>query len=126
VADYLQRAARHIASATDVKQAYAVGEAAVKLALQGRNAVMPIIVRKSDSPYRWTIGEAPLSKVANVEKKLPRNYISSDGYGITARARTYLSPLIAGEDYPLYKAGLPQYVKLKNQLVPKKLPPFEI
>jgi ATP-dependent phosphofructokinase / diphosphate-dependent phosphofructokinase len=126
VADYLQRAARHIASATDVKQAYAVGEAAVKLALQGRNAVMPIIVRKSDRPYRWTIGEAPLSKVANVEKKLPRNYISSDGYGITARARTYLAPLIAGEDYPVYKGGLPQYVTLKNELVPKKLPPFEV
>jgi ATP-dependent phosphofructokinase / diphosphate-dependent phosphofructokinase len=126
VADYLQRAARHIASATDVKQAYAVGEAAVKFALAGKNAVMPIIIRKSDRPYRWTIGEAPLSKVANIEKKLPRSFISRDGYGITQKARTYLAPLIAGEDYPAYRAGLPRYVTLKNQLVAKKLPPFDI
>jgi ATP-dependent phosphofructokinase / diphosphate-dependent phosphofructokinase len=126
VADYLQRAARHIASATDVKQAYAVGEAAVKFALAGKNAVMPTIVRKSDKPYRWTIGEAPLAKVANVEKALPRNYITRDGYGITERARTYLAPLIAGEDYPAYKGGLPQYARLKNQLVPKKLPAFDV
>ncbi len=126
VADYLQRAARHIASATDVQQAYAVGRAAVELALAGRNAVMPIIVRKSDQPYKWTIGEAPLAKVANVEKPLPRSYISKDGFGITSRARQYLAPLITGEDPPPYKHGLPQYVKLKAVLVPKKLPPFEV
>jgi ATP-dependent phosphofructokinase / diphosphate-dependent phosphofructokinase len=126
VADYLQRAARHIASATDVKQAYAVGEAAVKFALAGKNDVMPIIVRKSDRPYRWTIGEAPLSKVANVEKTMPRSFITRDGYGITAKARTYLAPLIAGEDYPSYKDGLPQYVALKNVLVEKKLPAFSL
>jgi 6-phosphofructokinase len=124
VADYLQRAARHIASATDVEQAYAVGRAAVEFAVSGKNAVMPIIVRKSTKPYRWTIGEAKLSKVANVEKKMPRNFITRDGFGITQKARDYLSPLITGEDYPLYKHGLPQYVELKNQLVPKKLPPY--
>ena len=124
VADYLQRAARHIASATDVEQAYAVGRAAVEFAVSGKNAVMPIIVRTSTKPYRWTIGEAKLSKVANVEKKMPRNFITRDGFGITQKARDYLSPLITGEDYPLYKNGLPQYVELKNQLVPKRLPPY--
>jgi 6-phosphofructokinase 1 len=124
VADYLQRAARHIASATDVEQAYAVGRAAVEFAVAGKNAVMPIIVRKSTKPYRWTIGEAPLSKIANVEKVMPRNFITRDGFGITQKARDYLEPLIGGEDYPRYKNGLPQYVTLKNQLVPKKLGPF--
>jgi ATP-dependent phosphofructokinase / diphosphate-dependent phosphofructokinase len=126
VADYLQRAARHIASATDVEQAYAVGKAAVEFALAGRNAVMPVIVRKRDQPYRWSVDAVPLAKVANVERKMPRNYITRDGFGITAAARTYLSPLIAGEDYPAYRRGLPDYVRLKNVLVAKKLPPFEV
>ena len=126
VADYLQRAARHIASKTDVDQAYAVGSAAVKLALEGKNAVMPVIRRKSSKPYRWDIAEAPLSSVANVEKMMPRSFITRDGYGITAAAREYLSPLINGEDYPPYKGGLPKYVRLKNQLVRKKLPAFEV
>lgn len=126
VADYLQRAARHIASATDVEQAYALGAAAVDLALAGRNAVMPVIVRKRDKPYRWTIGEVPLEKVANVEKSMPRNFITRDGFGITERARTYLQPLIEGEDYPTYKGGLPQYTRLKNELVPKKLKGFRV
>ncbi|MEE8343181.1 MAG: 6-phosphofructokinase [Gammaproteobacteria bacterium] len=121
VADYLQRAARHIASKTDVEQAYALGKAAVEMALQGKNAVMPIIVRKSDQPYRWTIGETKLSRVANVEKIMPKSYITKDGFGITTRCRRYLSPLIKGEDYPPYKNGLPQYVELKNVGVPKKL-----
>ncbi|NOX43940.1 MAG: 6-phosphofructokinase [Gammaproteobacteria bacterium] len=121
VADYLQRAARHIASKTDVEQAYALGKAAVQLALKGQNAVMPTIVRKSDKPYKWTVGVAKLSAVANVEKMMPRNYISKDGMGITERCRTYLLPLIKGEDYPPYKNGLPQYVVLKNVAVPKKL-----
>lgn len=125
VADYLQRAARHIASATDVEQAYAVGKAAVTFALDGKNAVMPVIQRKRSKPYRWDIGEAPLGKVANVEKMMPRSFISNDGFGITARAREYLSPLIQGEDYPPYRDGLPQYVRLKNQLVRKKLPAFK-
>ena len=125
VADYLQRAARHIASATDVEQAYAVGKAAVAFALEGKNAVMPVIQRKRSKPYRWDIGEAPLGKVANVEKMMPRSFISRDGFGITARAREYLSPLIQGEDYPPYRDGLPQYVRLKNQLVRKKLPAFK-
>lgn len=124
VADYLQRAARHIASKTDVDQAYAVGKAAVEFALAGKNAVMPTIVRTSDSPYKWKIGEAKLDKVANVERKMPKNFITRDGFGITAAAKRYLSPLIAGEDYPKYKNGLPQYVRLKNVLVPKKLPEF--
>ena len=125
VADYLQRAARHIASATDVEQAYAVGKAAVTFALDGKNAVMPVIQRKRSKPYRWDIGEAPLGKVANVEKMMPRSFISKDGFGITASAREYLSPLIQGEDYPPYRDGLPQYVRLKNQLVRKKLPAFK-
>jgi 6-phosphofructokinase len=121
VADYLQRAARHLASKTDLEQAYAVGVAAVRAALAGQNAVMPAIVRTSDKPYRWKIEIAALERVANVEKKLPRDFISSDGYGITAKARRYLSPLVRGEDYPPFKDGLPHYVRLKNVAVPKKL-----
>lgn len=123
VADYLQRAARHIASRTDVEQAYAVGRAAVELAVGGHNAAMVTIVRKSDKPYRWTTGMAPLAKVANVERKLPRNFISRDGYHITEACRRYLQPLIEGEDYPPYKFGLPVYVKLKNAAVKKRLDP---
>lgn len=119
--DYLQRAARHIASKTDVDQAYAVGKAAVEFALAGKNAVMPIIVRDSNSPYRWSIGEAPLEKVANVEMKMPREFITPDGFGITQPCREYLSPLIQGEDYPPYRNGLPVYVSLKNTAVPKVL-----
>ncbi len=126
VADYLQRSARHIASGTDVAQAYAVGQAAVELALKGENSVMPTIVRASDHPYKWEIGHAPLSKVANVEKFMPREFISADGFGITEACRTYLSPLIQGEDYPPYHNGLPRYVTLKNQLVAKRLPEFKL
>ncbi|HLZ99297.1 MAG TPA: 6-phosphofructokinase [Steroidobacteraceae bacterium] len=121
VADYLQRSARHIASKVDVAQAYAVGKAAVELAVKGRNAVMPIIVRKSSKPYRWTIGEAPLTAVANQEKKVPRHYITTDGFGITAACRRYLTPLIEGEEYPPYISGLPAYVTLKGARVPKRL-----
>ena len=121
VADYLQRAARHLASKTDLEQAYAVGRAAVLLAVRGKSAVMPAIVRTSDKPYRWKIEAAPLDKVANVEKKLPRDYISADGYGITAKARAYLSPLTRGEAFPPFRDGLPQYVRLKNIPVAKKL-----
>jgi 6-phosphofructokinase 1 len=121
VADYLQRAARHIASKTDVEQAYALGKAAVELAIQGKNAIMPIIVRKAGKKYSWKIGTAPLAKVANVEKFMPRNFITHDGFGITAKCRNYIEPLIQGEDYPPFKNGLPEYVKLKNILVPKKL-----
>ena len=127
VADYLQRAARHIASKTDVAQAYAVGKAAVELALKGRNSVMPSIVRKSDKPYKWSIGVADLKDVANVEKKMPRDYITEDGFHITPNCRTYLSPLIQGEDYPPFKNGLPDYVRLKNVPVPKKIDtPFQV
>ena len=122
VADYLQRAARHIASATDVEQAYALGRAAVKLAVAGKTAVMPTIVRTSDAPYRWKIGEAKLSKVANVERFMPKSFISKDGFDITPKALRYLTPLIAGEDYPQYKNGVPEYVRLKLQRVVKKLP----
>jgi 6-phosphofructokinase len=126
VADYLQRSARHIASKTDVEQAYAVGKAAVEFALAGKDKVMPTIVRLNDSPYRWKIGEAKLSRVANVERKMPKSYITKDGFGITARGKRYLAPLIAGEDYPPYKNGLPQYVTLKNALVPKTLSTFNV
>jgi ATP-dependent phosphofructokinase / diphosphate-dependent phosphofructokinase len=121
VADYLQRSARHIASQVDVDQAYAVGKAAVELALKGKNAVMPIIVRKSAKPYRWTIGEAPISAIANQEKKVPRNFITEDGFGITPLCRRYLLPLIGGEGYPPYRNGLPAYATLKGARVPKRL-----
>ncbi len=121
IADYLQRSARHIASATDVKQAYAVGEAAVKLAVQGKTAVMPVIKRVSDSPYRWKIDSAPLGRIANKEKMVPRRYITKDGYGITAAGRRYLEPLIKGEDYPPYVNGLPKVAKLKKRPVKPKL-----
>lgn len=121
VADYLQRAARHIASKTDVEQAYAVGKAAVEMALKGKSAVMPTIKRVSNKPYKWKIGEAKLARVANVEKMMPDNYITKDGFHITQRCRNYLQPLIQGEDYPPFKNGLPQYVKLKNVAVKKKL-----
>ncbi len=127
VADYLQRAARHIASKSDVEQAYAMGKAAVKLALAGRNSVMPTVVRTSSKPYRWKVGEADLSKVANVEKMMPKNFITRDGFGITAKCREYLEPLIKGEDYPPYgKDGMPKYVQLKNVAVKKKLGAFEV
>lgn len=121
VADYLQRAARHIASKTDVEQAYAVGRAAVELALQGKTAIMPTIVRLSNHPYKWKIGSTSLARVANLEKMLPAGFISRDGFNITKRCRTYLAPLIKGEDYPPYKNGLPEYIQLKNTPVKKKL-----
>jgi 6-phosphofructokinase 1 len=121
VADYLQRSARHIASQTDVDQAYALGEAAVELAVKGENAVMPCIVRGKGKRYRWSIGTAPLDAVANVEKMMPRNYITRDGFGITDLGRAYLAPLIQGEAYPDYKNGMPRYTTLKNEMVPKKL-----
>ncbi len=118
IADYLQRSARHLASKVDVEQAYAVGKAAVELALAGENAVMPTIVRRSDSPYRWSIGKVPLSRVANREKKMPRGYISRNGFSITPSCRRYLAPLIRGEDYPPYRDGLPLYTELRNTPVP--------
>lgn len=121
VADYLQRAARHIASATDVEQAYAVGQAAVEFALAGKNAVMPIIKRKNTKRYSWTIDSVPLSKVANIEWKMPRDYITKNGFGVTPKGIDYLAPLIAGEDYPPFKNGVPDYVQLKKVMVPKKL-----
>jgi len=125
--DYLQRSARHLASKTDAEQAWAVGKAAVEYALAGRNAVMPVIVRTSDAPYRWKIEPASLERVANHEKKLPKNFISRDGYGITAAARRYLEPLIRGEDPPTYlRDGLPDYVRLKNAAVRRKLPRYDI
>jgi len=121
VADYLQRAARHIASKTDVEQAYAMGKAAMEFAIQGKNAIMPTIVRTSNAPYQWEIGSTDLASVANVEKMLPKEFISKDGLGITEACRSYLQPLIEGEDYPPYINGLPDYVTLKNTPVAKKL-----
>ena len=127
VADYLQRAARHLASATDVEQAYALGKAGVEMALAGKNAIMPTIDRVSNQPYRWEIGSTALSEVANVEKMMPLDFISDDGFGITDSCRDYLYPLIAGESYPDYdERGMPKYIVLKNQLVGKKLPVFEL
>jgi len=121
VADYLQRSARHIASKTDVEQAYALGKAAVDMAIAGENAVMPTIVRKSNSPYVWGIGKAKLEDVANVEKMMPKEFITDDGFGITEACRRYLLPLIEGEDYPPYKNGMPEYIILKNKPVKKIL-----
>ena len=121
VPDYLLRSARHIASETDLQQAYGVGRAAVEFAIGGRNAVMPAIRRLSDAPYRWDIIAAPLAEVANQEKLLPADFISADGFGVTEAARRYLAPLIVGEAYPPFKNGLPDYVKLRNVSVPKKL-----
>jgi 6-phosphofructokinase 1 len=121
VADYLQRAARHVASKVDVEQAYAVGKVAVEYAVKGMNAVMPAIKRRSSRPYRWQIVPVPLAAVANVEKKVPREFVSPDGFGITAACRRYLEPLIAGEDYPPYRHGLPAYVRIKGAAVKRKL-----
>ncbi|WP_448102557.1 6-phosphofructokinase [Luteibacter jiangsuensis] len=125
--DYLQRSARHVASKTDLDQAYAVGKKAVEYAAEGLNAVMPVIVRTSDEPYKWKIEAAPLDKIANHEKKMPKNFISKDGFGITAAARRYLAPLIQGEAPPPYGPdGLPVYVTLKNAPVPRKLKKFAV
>jgi 6-phosphofructokinase 1 len=127
VSDYLQRSARHVASATDVEQARAVGTAAVDLAVRGKSGVMPVIKRTSDRPYRWKIEAAPLSRIANHEKKMPKKFISADGFGITPSCRTYLEPLIRGEDYPVYgKDGLPLYVRPSFTFVEPKLPKFEV
>ena len=126
LADYLQRSARHIASKVDVEQSYKLGVAAVKLAIAGRNAVMPVIERVSSKPYRWRIAVANLSDIANKEKMMPRDFITEDGFHITPKCRTYLSPLIQGEAPPPFKNGLPDYVKLKNTPVPKKLPAFRL
>jgi 6-phosphofructokinase 1 len=121
LADYLQRAARHIASATDVEQAYAVGRAGVEYALAGKSGVMVTIERAPGSQYSWSLGEAPLEKIANVERTMPRAFITRDGFGITPAAREYLAPLIAGEDYPPYHNGVPRYARPDNRLVPRKL-----
>ena len=120
VADYLQRSARHIASKTDLEQSYAVGKAAVEFAVKGMNSVMPTIVRISSKPYRWKIGVAKLTDVANVEKKMPRDFITADGFHITAKCRNYLAPLIAGEAFPPFENGLPRYVRLRNVAVRRK------
>lgn len=126
VADYLQRAARHLASKSDVEQAYALGKSAVELAIEGRNSVMPAVIRDSSSPYQWHIGVGELKDIANVEKMMPADFITEDGFGITAACREYLQPLIEGEDYPPYENGMPQYVSLKHELLAKKLPSFEL
>jgi 6-phosphofructokinase 1 len=127
VADYLQRAARHIASATDVEQAYALGRSGVEMALAGKNAIMPTIERISNAPYKWQIGSTDLASVANVEKTMPLDFITSDGFGITDKCRNYLYPLIQGESYPEYdERGMPKYVVLKNELIERKLGDFEL
>ncbi|MDB4038563.1 6-phosphofructokinase [Candidatus Thioglobus sp.] len=126
VADYLQRSARHLASHSDVEQAYALGKAAVEMALDGKNSIMPSIVRLSNNPYKWEIGYGELKDIANVEKMMPENYISEDGFSITKSCREYLLPLIEGENYPPYNNGLPDYVVMQKSKVKKKLPPFEV
>ena len=126
VADYLQRAARHISSKTDVEQSYALGKAAVEYAVKGMNGVMPAVKRLSSKPYKWEIIAAPLTEIANHEKKMPRDFITADGFHITQKCRNYMQPLIEGEAYPPYQDGMPKYVKLKNVAVKKKLPPFSL
>ncbi len=127
VADYLQRAARHLASASDVEQAYALGKAAVEKAIEGKSSIMPTVVRESSSPYKWSIGETPLSEVANVEKMMPMEFITEDGFGITDGCKEYLYPLIKGEAYPVYNEnGIPEYVTMKGVAVPRKLGEFEL
>jgi 6-phosphofructokinase 1 len=127
VADYLQRSARHIASASDLEQAYALGQVAVEMALAGKNAIMPTINRLSNNPYQWEIGSADLADVANVEKTMPLDFITADGFGITDTCRDYLYPLIQGEAYPDYdERGMPRYVVLKNELTDKKLGDFAL
>ncbi|MCS5591576.1 MAG: 6-phosphofructokinase [Gammaproteobacteria bacterium] len=126
VADYLQRSARHLASKSDVEHAYALGQAAVEMALDGKNSVMPSIIRTSNNPYTWQIGMGQLKDIANVEKMMPEDYISEDGFSITEKCREYIAPLIEGENYPPYKNGLPDYVVLKKSKVNQKLPTFEI
>ena len=126
VSDYLQRSARHISSQVDLDHAYAVGKAAVEYASSGENAIMPIIVRKKTRPYSWEIGKVALSKVANIEKKMPRNFISKDGFGITQSCKNYLSPLIQGEAWAPFEDGVIQTASLKNKLIRKKLRNFKI
>lgn len=126
IADYLQRSARHIASQTDVDQAYAVGKAAVEAVLGGKTDQMVAIKRLQDQPYRWEVITTPIGDVANKERSFPRSYITEDGFGITESARRYLTPLIQGEAFPSFDAGLPQYVQLKNQLVARELPDFDV
>ena len=126
VSDYLQRSARHIASQTDLEQAYSVGQAAIELVLKGQNAVMPIIKRKNTKKYSWEIDKVSLSRVANKEKKMPRSFITKDGFGITGACKKYLNPLIQGEAYPPYKNGIPVTANLKNRLLKKKLRAFKL
>ena len=127
VADYLQRSARHIASASDLEQAYALGQAGVEMALAGKNAIMPTINRISNNPYQWEIGSADLAEVANVEKTMPLDFITPNGFGITDKCREYLYPLIQGEAYPDYdEHGMPRYVVLKNELIDRKLENFDL
>ena len=121
IADYLQRSARHIASKTDVEQAYALGAKAVEFALDGRTDVMMTVKRQSSQPYTWTVDCAPLSEVSNVENKMPRDFINETGTGITQKCRDYMFPLIQGEDYPPYHNGTPVFTKLKLVSEPKKL-----
>ena len=125
VSDYLQRSARHISSQVDLDHAYAVGKAAVEYASSGENAIMPIIVRKKTKPYSWEVGKVALSKVANIEKKMPRNFISKDGFGITQSCKNYLSPLIQGEAWAPFEDGVIQTASLKNKLINKKLKNFK-
>ena len=125
VSDYLQRSARHISSQVDLDHAYAVGKAAVEFASSGENAIMPIIVRKKTKPYSWEIGKVALSKVANIEKKMPRNFISKDGFGVTQSCKNYLSPLIQGEAWAPFEDGVIQTASLKNKLIKKKLRNFK-
>ena len=126
VLNYLQRSARHLASQVDLQQSYTIGKIAVEKAIAGKTGLMVNIIREHNQPYRWSIGEAPLSEIANKEKKLPFDYISEDGFSITKKAREYLLPLIQGENYPTFSHGMPDYIKLKNKLLEKKLPPWEI
>ncbi len=121
VADYLQRSARHLVSATDLAQAYALGRSAVQMALAGDSGLAPVIRRLDDAPYRWQVVSAPLQALANVERHLPAEYISADGFGISDACRRYLEPLIVGEAPPPYRDGLPDYVRLSTVPLSRRL-----
>lgn len=123
LADYLQRSARHIASRTDTAQAFGVGKAAVRRAIAGNCGVVGI-ERLSDEPYLWRTTLQAFDLVANLERQVPPEFIAPDGFGVTDAFRRWCRPLIAGEDWPPFRDGLPDYLRLQLPLVPPRLAPY--
>ena len=122
---YAQRAAAHYASETDVEEAFACGEAAVKAAVDGQSGFMVKLVRESDEPYRWTTGLQPLGDIANLERLIPRDWITEDGWLPNEKFITYARPLIQGELHLPSINGLPVFARLIKVKIEKKLPPRE-